>query len=216
VRVEHSGRPAIRFWHTDPLREPGRVRPACGKVWFSLSGSIPAARPLSDPGRVMLRFGWPLVWDAVGGVKHIWRFNYRFSAAKDTLTGIVFVDPGTYSRFTALDSLRDPAGPLCLLRIWAPGVSPEHLAGRFRDGGGRIRLVLSTTLTCRSTPCAIRCRGCATRGSPGPERDLLRQGTQWVLGKAELVLDQETRLWGVDLPPAGRADDSPRAGSRHC
>jgi len=148
------------FWASDdPIEATPRLqehrieyRRRVAESYLTLTGVDPAVPgPLSQPGRAILRFGWPLAWiseagqlkeaakdnsSILAGVDRSWRLAYNmpdlFGARPDT---ILFQDGGSGSRFLPVDSLASPHYPLFAFDLGFGGRSyPFHArTARFRN-----------------------------------------------------------------------------------
>ncbi len=131
-----------------------------GEAHFTLSGvDIATPGPLTDPGRVILRFGWPRAWTSSGGeawrgeqrwyrlgdVNRSWRFFYQLHTPYGVRPEVVlFQDHGSGSRFAAIDSLLGPRYPAFAFDLDLGGRAyPFNVAmTRLREPDGSLRLVL--------------------------------------------------------------------------
>ncbi len=129
-----------------------------GEAWFALSGVTPGMPgPMTDAGRVVLRFGWPAEWTSIGGqpeagfpestpINRTWRLLYRFHDGSTLRSApVILQDHGSGTRFFAVDSLKGPAWPPYVFNYDFGGKAYryETALARFRAPNGRINLVLA-------------------------------------------------------------------------
>ncbi len=173
-----------RFWQiTDPIWATPRLlenrteyRCRVAEAWFTFSDVDPITPgPLTEPGRAILRFGWPTAWKHQGSrpllgsarqpldfsVYQTWRFEYEvgltgadpFELTDDMRRArrqIVFQEiPGT-SRFHCADSLTAPDWPPSFFNFdfLGHGYHYHTTTTRFRDptGGTKLYVAIDTQL----------------------------------------------------------------------
>jgi hypothetical protein len=193
-----------------------------GECWFTLSGVDPARPgPLSDPGRVILRFGWPAEWTSRAGeeaafcgpdpilarknppadfgIQRSWRFLYHFpGVAGDQPTVVLLQDHGSSSRFSAVDSLRGPGWPPVIFTqdYGGKGYRLNTSISRFREPGGKIRLILSYDTYLPEYSVRYPLQGLHYQGEARVRSAVYRaQGRRWQAGpRGEFILGHETEI----------------------
>ncbi len=157
------------FWASaDPIEATPRLlehrieyRRRVAEAYLTLAGVDPAVPgPLTQPGRAIVRFGWPRAWLSQAGqlkqaardnpfihagVDRSWRFAYRMpgplAARPDT---ILFQDGGSGSRFVAVDSLTSSRYPRFTFDLDFGGRAyPFHSrVAHFREHDGGLALAI--------------------------------------------------------------------------
>ena len=173
-----------RYWQfSDPIWATPRMlenrteyRRRVAEAWFTFSDVDPVTPgPLTEPGRAILRFGWPTEWVRQGArpllgsnrgtlefsVYQTWRFGYDVGMTgtdpfeltdekRRARREIVFQEiPGT-ARFHCADSLTAPDWPPSLFNFdfLGHGYHYHSTTSRFRDptGGTKLYVAIDTQL----------------------------------------------------------------------
>lgn len=89
TRVRRFWSQSDPIWATPDLLE-GQVEylRRVGEAWFALSGvDLGVPGPLTDPGRVLLRYGWPLQWISTGAIQDPATGEIQLAPETAALTG---------------------------------------------------------------------------------------------------------------------------------
>ena len=174
--------------------------------------------PLTEPGRAVLRFGWPDLWERLGGtpppgaeddvafdfaVHPTWRFDYEWTPGTGRRKEIRFQDrSGARGYFVAQDSLRPPGWPYHRFDEGFLGRAYpfDSNVARFRSPEGRTRVFLSFDTVLPNYSVRFPLQGVRYEGEVTVETALLRAigADTWILqGERAIVLDREQVEIGV-------------------
>ena len=216
-----------RYWREyDPIRATPRIfeneidyEARVAEALFRFDGvDLRRAGPFTEPGRAVLRFGWPNRWERLGArppgetesdvffdfsVHLNWRFDYDWDPGTELRREILFEDrSGARGYFSTQDSLRPPA--------WPPYRFDDGFLGRaypfdtnvarFRLPEGRTRVFLSFDTVLPNYSVRYPLQGLRYEGEATVETALLRAlgADGWILEEeGSLVLDREQTEIGV-------------------
>jgi len=182
-----------------------------GETVFRFMGVDPRKTPpLTDPGRAVLRFGWPDRWTRAGqtaadieseeGTVLTWKFEYgREGISRPEDRDVVFYDrAGGRAWMDAADSLRGEHWPP---RYFNPdflgrGYPLNSSLAQFREPDGRTRLLVSYDTLVPNYSVRYPLQGYRYNGQSAVETAVWRiDGDRWRAGwKGTVPLDQETTV----------------------